>query len=125
MLASPRDISPLDPEAPFQALSREEFARALALHGFEPLPTAVGLQFVDRRRGRQVAATIDGRAADGRPYLDRLATLRELLALRRAGDEIAAQHRRLWRRLRGWLAPASVARAVAPASFERRPQPRR
>jgi hypothetical protein len=125
MLATPRDIAPIEPEGPRQPLSREEFARALALHGFEPLPTAVGLQFVDRRRGRQVAATIDGRAADGRSYLDRLATLRELLALRRAGDELAAQRRSLWRRLRGWLAPASVARALTPASFERHPQPRR
>jgi hypothetical protein len=60
--------------------------------------------------------------ADGRSYLDRLAALHQLLALRRADDDPAANRRVTWHRLLGWRAPASPAPAPG---FERHPPPRR
>jgi hypothetical protein len=108
---------------PAQALSRDQFAHALALHGFAATITPFGVQFIDRRRGRRLGAAIGARAADGRPYLDRLATLHQLLALRRAGDELALRRRLALRRLFAWILPAPA--LPAPVAIDRHPPPRR
>jgi len=125
MMGIPRQVHPLHGTAmrlrpehpdeirdePRQPLDRERFGEALALHGFAAIVTPFGIQFLDRRRGRRFGAAIGATSADGSLYLDRLATLRELLALRRAADELAARRRAAVRRVLGWLlapAPAAV-----------------
>ncbi len=94
--------------APGQTLSREQFADALKLHGFAGVATPFGIQFIDRRCGQLYGAVVAGRAADGRPYLDRLATLNQLLATRRAEDAMRAARRALVHRLFGWLLPRAA-----------------
>lgn len=94
---------------PPQALGLDQFRRALRFHGFAIQLGPFGMMFVDLRLGvRVVDGPVRRRAADGRIFVDRLATLDRLLAWRR--ESIAAQ-----RRARPILAilGAAVARGLA------------
>jgi hypothetical protein len=100
--------SPVPPPEPPQALTRAQFAGALALHGFAATVGPFDLAFIDRRTGKVFpGVAVRANTPDGGGYIDRLATLKSLLAWRR---EILA--RRRWRRT--WLRRLITLRRRAP-----------